>query len=202
MNGFKFVFRYLAWAAFLYVLFFFESFSPLFFVQAWQTQLTIWLTHLWIDYFEIAVKMIGNTVYLKDGFKIWVEDSCNGLLAYLLYAVAILAFPANNRLRFIWLLEGYLYLVLVNSIRIDFVIYISMFDSSYFHFVHDCIGRGFIFINLVVMFMLFTLRVQVTSGVRKRIERRKHHLDRRHAHGKEWRAAPYERRHGEDRRKP
>ena len=201
MNGYKFVFRYLAWAAFLYVLFFFESFSPLFFVQAWQTELTIWLTRFWIDYFQIAVNMIGNTVYLKSGFKIWIEDGCNGLLAYLLYAVAILAFPAANKLRLVWLFEGYFYLVLVNSLRIDFVIYISMFDPNYFFFVHDVIGRGFIFINLVVMFMLFTLRVQVTTGVKKFVERRKRRFDRRHANAKEWRAQPYEIRHGGDRRK-
>ena len=200
MYAVKYIFSYLVWASLLYAVFFIESFSPLYFLQGWQTGLTIWLTHVWIDYFDIAVKMIGNTVYLKDGFRIWIEDSCNGLLAFLLYACAVLAFPASKKLRFIWLLESYLYLVLVNSIRIDFVIYVSMFDSSYFEFVHDCIGRGFIFINLLVMFMLFTLRVQVTNGVQKIIERRKNHFDRRHSHGKEWRAAPYERRKGGDRR--
>lgn len=196
MNGVVFFAKYLIWFGLLYGLLFVQSFSPLFLIQEWQTDITIWLTNSWIHYFEIGVKMLGNTIYLPSGFKIWIEHSCNGLLAYLLFAVAILAYPTYAHLKLIWLLEGYLYLLIVNSIRIDFVVYVSIFDHNYFTFIHDFIGRGFIFINLVVMFMLFTLRVKITKGIKQYIERRRGLKDRRHARAHQWRASEYENRNG------
>lgn len=196
MNSFAFFAKYIVWFSLLYGLLFVQSFSPLFFIQEWQTDITIWLTQAWVNFFEIDVKMLGSTIYLPSGFKIWIENSCNGLMAYLLFAVAVLAYPTNTQSKFIWLLEGYLYLLIINAIRIDFVVYVSIFDHSYFTFMHDYIGRGFIFINLIILFILFTLRVQITQGIKDYIERRKGLNDRRHARGREWRSREYERRYG------
>jgi len=188
--------RYFLWLILLFVLFFIESFSPLYFVQNLQTDLTIYLTKLWIDGFDIPVKMVGNTIFLDHGFNIWILNDCNGLAAYLLFAVAIIAYPTSWRSRLIWLLEGYLYLLVINSIRIDFVIYLTMFDANYFECVHDCIGRICMVATTMILFMLFTLRVQVTRGVRSRYDRRKALPNRRHIHAHDWREEKEEHRHG------
>lgn len=191
-----FVVRYFLWLVLLFTLFFIESFSPLYIVQTLQTDLTIYLTNLWIDGFNIPVKMIGNTIYLDHGFKIWILDGCNGLTAYLLFGVAILAYPTAWLSRLIWLLEGYFYLVVINSIRIDFVVYLTMFDADYFYCAHDCVGRLFMVATTLLLFMLFTARVQVSRTVRKGYERRRFERDRRHSQAYERFDPKNERRHG------
>ncbi|BCN93313.1 hypothetical protein THMIRHAM_10980 [Thiomicrorhabdus immobilis] len=196
-----FVVRYVLWLVLLFALFFIESISPLYFVQTWQTDLTIYLTHLWIDGFDIPVKMVGNTVYLDHGFNIWILDGCNGLAAYLLFGVAILAYPTVWLSRLIWLLEGYFYLVVINSIRIDFVVYLTMFDADYFYCAHDCIGRLCMVATTLLLFMLFTFRVQLSRQARNQYDRRKGERDRRHAHAHEWREAKEERRHNKEPRR-
>lgn len=200
-EGIVFSVKYLAWFALFYLLFFIESFSPFYLLQSMQTGLTIWLTQWWIEAFSIPVNMVGNTVHLKNGFDIWILDSCNGLLAYLMYVAAVLSYPALFFTRFIWVLEGYLYLLIVNSFRIDFVIYVTMFDKDYFTCAHDCVGRVMLISMVAGLFILFTLRVHTVRIIRKVRDRRAGLHDRRVAHGHEWRAPQYERRKGQkDRR--
>lgn len=196
-----FFIRFLFWLVLLFVLFFIESFSPLYVVQAWQTELTIYLTYLWIHYFDIPVNMIGNTVYLDNGFKIWILDACNGLIAYLLLAVAILAYPTTWVYRLIWLVEGYFYLLLANSLRIDFVIYITMFDAGYFYCAHDCVGMLAMGVIILAFFILFTMRVQTFKYIPHLFKRRNQKSDRRHVSNvHEWREPEMEHRHSSDRR--
>ncbi|WP_460187592.1 exosortase/archaeosortase family protein [Thiomicrorhabdus hydrogeniphila] len=183
------------------MLFFIESFSPFYIIQTLQTDLTIYLTQLWINSFDIPVKMIGNTVYLEHGFKIWILDPCNGLIAFLLFAVAIVAYPTAWLSRLKWLVEGYVYLVVVNSIRIDFVIYVTMFDATYFHCAHDHIGMLAMGTMTLAIFILFTLRVQTFKYLRRFYQRRKQKHDRRHSSfAHEWREPSEEHRHLVDRR--
>ena len=196
-----FLIRYLLWLVLLFILFFIESFSPFYFVQTLQTDLTIYLTQLWIEWFEIPVKMVGNTIYLDHGFNIWILDGCNGLAAFLLFAVAIIAYPTAWLNRLIWVIEGYLYLVIINSIRIDFVVYVTMFDAKYFECAHDCVGRLCMVGMTLTLFLLFTLRVQISKHIRRYYDRRRGFHDRRHAHAHEWREAKEEHRYNsQDRR--
>lgn len=196
-----FFIRFLIWLVLLFVLFFIESFSPLYVVHTWQTDLTIYLTQLWIHYFDIPVEMVGNTVYLDHGFEIWILHGCNGLAAFMLFAVAILAYPTAWVSRLVWVVEGYFYLLVVNSIRIDFVIYVTAFDADYFHCAHDCLGMLAMAAMTLAIFILFTLRVKTIKYHRHFQQRRKQKYDRRHAsYAHEWREPKEERRHSGDRR--
>ena len=48
----------------------------------------------------------------------------------------------------------------------------------------------------MILFIIFTLRVQVTRGERSRYDRRKGLSNRRHVHAHDWREEKEERRHG------
>ena len=104
-----FFLRYIVWVTLLYLLFFIDDFSPFYVVNTLQTELTIYLTATWIDFFKIPVEMLGNTVYLDNGFDIWIFDECNGLTAFLLFGAAIIAYPTLWKSRLFWLLEGYVF---------------------------------------------------------------------------------------------
>lgn len=155
-----FFFRYVLWAIGLVGVFFLPNLSPLFAVQAWQTQFTIELTRGWIELFALPVTLEGYTVYLSHPFQIWIVDSCNGLTAYLLLAAAILAYPTHSRVKTLWLMETYLILAFLNSLRITLVIYATQWDSDYFYCAHDCIGRYSFIVMTLLLFVFFSQRVK------------------------------------------
>lgn len=162
-----FCLRYIIWIALLYLLFFIDSLSPLYWVNTLQTELTIYLTAAWIDLFEIPVNMLANTVHLDNGFDIWIVDECNGLTTFLLFSSAILAYPALWKCRFYWLLEGYVFVLILNMIRIDAVIYFTMLDVNYFHLSHNLIGRYGTLFLILSLFFIFTLRVKIRQPMGK-----------------------------------
>ncbi len=196
-----FFLRYIVWVTLLYLLFFIDSFSPFYWVNTLQTELAIYLTSTWIDLFEIPVEMIGNTVYLGNGFEIWIFDECNCLKSFLLFGSAIIAYPTLWKSRLFWLLEGYIILVILNAIRIDAVIYFTMLDANFFHISHNLIGRYSTILLTLSLFFIFTLRVKISHLVRQYCDRRKQPYERRHPHAQEWRAGDVEHRHLPSRRK-
>ncbi len=196
-----FFFRYIVWITILYLLFFIDSFSPFYWLNTLQTELTIYLTATWIELFEIPVQMLGNTVYLDHGFDVWIFDECNGLTAFLIFGTAIIAYPTLWKSRLYWLLEGYVFVVVLNMIRIDAVVYFTMLDANYFHISHNLIGRYSTILLTLSLFFIFTLRVSISQMVRQRCDRRKQAYERRHPHAKEWRADDVEHRHLPMRRK-
>ena len=197
-----FFIRYIVWLPLLYLLFFIDSFSPLYWLNSLQTDLTIYLTALWIDLFAIPVKMLGNTVYLSHGFNIWILDGCNGLTAFMLFGTAIIAYPTSWKSKLFWLLEGYVIVVVLNMIRIDSVIYFTMIDANYFHISHNLIGRYSTILLTLCLFLIFTLRVQISLQVRQYCDRRREAFERRHLHhAHEWRVAEVEHRHKMSKRK-
>lgn len=146
-------------------VFFLPGLSPLFAVQAWQTQLTIELTRGWIRLLNLPVTLDGYTVYLSQPFQIWIVDSCNGLSAYLLLAAAILAYPTFWRTKTAWLIETYLILAFINSLRIALVIYATEWNNDYFYCAHDCVGRYSFIAMTLLLFVFFVQRVKPLNPV-------------------------------------
>lgn len=158
-TGQKFIVSYLVWVAVLYLLFFNESFSPLFIFNVWQTELTVWLTRLWVDLLAIPVNMVGSTIHLDNGFDIWILQDCNGMEPYWLYVAGILAYPNHLTQKLLWIFYGYLFVLVLNTIRIDIVVYITMLNRDAFELVHDFIGRTvmlFLTLGLYVFYSWLT----------------------------------------------
>lgn len=158
--GRKFFIGYFFWLILLYLLFFVESFSPFYFVQNWQTQLMIVLTQWWIDTFSIPVEMVGDTIHLANGFDLWILNNCNALEPYWLYVAGILAYPNGWRDRVVWIIYGYLFVLILNTIRIDVVVYVTMLDKDSFVLVHDFIGRTVMLFMTLGLFLVYSRLVE------------------------------------------
>ena len=154
----QFVLLYLFWAALLYVAIYFENFSPLIFINNLQTDLSIYLTQLWIDLFDIPIQMIDATLVYANGLKLEIVNECNGLAAFLFFLAAVLSYPASIKNKIIWIVFSYFLLVIANAIRLDWILYHVIEHPEDFTFIHEVVGRYVIATIPLILFYLFSDR--------------------------------------------
>ncbi len=153
--------RYAFWALLLFALFYFKSYSPLFFISDLQTDLTTLLTAFGIDLLGLPVQMDGIEMVMRDGLHLRIMHECNAMAPLLLFAAAVWSYPTGLRTKALWTLLGYVLLVLLNLARIMFVLYVVDIDRVNLEWSHHYVGRygmGFLTLGL---FWLFTEMVGV-----------------------------------------
>ncbi|MDG6777910.1 exosortase/archaeosortase family protein [Thiomicrorhabdus sp. zzn3] len=123
--------------------------------------MTISITQSWVSLFNLPVLIQADTLILQNGVHLQILHECNGLTPFLLYAAAILAYPAYTRAKVKWLFFGYILLVGINTLRMLFITLVVMDYPEQFYLVHDWIGRYAVAILTVALFFWFTERVQV-----------------------------------------
>lgn len=153
--------RYLLWIALLFFLLFFEGLSPFFVFNEWQTQLTISITRLWVEWLHLPILIQADTLILANKMHLQILHECNGLTPYLLYLAAILAYPTDSKSKIVWLLIGYVAVMLINTVRMLGITLVVIDHPDLFDFVHDWIGRYGVGFLTILMFYLFTNRVKV-----------------------------------------
>lgn len=157
----KFAIGYVLWVSLLFMLTFIEGVAPLFFVNEFQTQLTIQLTSMWVNFFQIPLVMQGDTLILEHGMSLQILHECNGLVPFLLYLAAILAYPTELKYKLQWFLIGYLFLMLINMVRIFAITLVVVDFPDLFTISHDWVGRYGVGLFTLLFFFWFTNRVPV-----------------------------------------
>ena len=153
-----FVFRYLIWVTLLYTLLYFKNFSPFILINTLHTDLSIYLTGMWIEIFQIPIQISGATLIYEHGLKLEILDECNGLAPFLFYLAAILAYPAKVKDKAVWIVSGYLLLMIANAMRIDWILYHVIEHPEDFEFVHEVVGRYVMAAIPLILFYFFTDR--------------------------------------------
>jgi len=151
----RFVVLYILWVTLLFFLFYFENASPLFFINQMQTQLTIQLTKIWIDIFDIPLLLQGKTLIFRHGMHLDILNDCNGLAGFLFFFAAVLAYPAQIQTKIYWSLWAYLVILTANTIRIDSILYHVTTHPENFYFVHEVLGRYIFAVIPLILFYLF-----------------------------------------------
>jgi len=83
-----------------------------------------------------------------------VRFGCNGLEAVMIYAVAVLAFPAPWKHRLIGILGGFLIIQIINLLRIASLAYSAVHFKSLFEYIHIYIAQGMmIAVSLGIFFI-------------------------------------------------
>lgn len=162
---FRYTLLYILWGSILFGLFYIEGYSPLFFLNDLQTDLTILLVSYGVEFFDFPIKMQGPLMIFDNGAKIIIHYTCNGLTAILLYTTAIIAYPTWIKNKVTWFMGGYIIIVTLNLIRLLFVSYFVSINPDYFHLSHDYIGRYGMGIFTLCIFLIFTQYV----GLNKKI---------------------------------
>lgn len=162
---FKYTFNYILMMSILLGLIYIENFSPLFFINYLQTDLTIFLVSNGVDFFNLPIKMQESVMIFDNGAKIFIHNSCNGMTAVLLYLAGISAYPTRLKNKALWFTGGYIFIILLNILRLLFVSYMVAINSDYFHWSHDYIGRYGMGIFTLFIFFIFTQYVKLNKKI-------------------------------------
>ena len=83
-----------------------------------------------------------------------VRFGCNGLEAVMIYAVAVIAFPASWMNRLIGILGGFLAIQIINLFRIISLAYSAIHFKTLFEYIHIYIAQGMmIAVSLGIFFI-------------------------------------------------
>lgn len=84
-----------------------------------------------------------------------VQFGCNGLEAMMIYAVAVVAFPATWKKRLAGLAAGFVVLQVMNVIRIAGLAYTGVHFPGLFDFVHIYIAQGIMIAAALGIFFVY-----------------------------------------------
>ncbi len=122
----------------------------------------------WILYpFGILKQVHGSTVVL-DGASLRVDFGCNGLEAVVIYAAAVICYPARLKTKALGIAVGFLVLQFANVLRIAAIALGGAYFKEYFHIeeyfhvAHYYVGQG-----LMIVLALVTLSVWLHYASKK-----------------------------------
>ncbi|MEJ2619898.1 MAG: exosortase H [Candidatus Thiodiazotropha sp.] len=122
-----------------------------------------------IQLFDQGVQAYG--IILQDktsGFAVSIEAGCNGIEASIVLIAAILAFPANWRMKLIGIGIGILAIQVMNLLRIISLFYLGQWNQTAFEWAHLYIWQSLIILDVLVVFLVWLrylprVRLQVGS---------------------------------------
>jgi exosortase H (IPTLxxWG-CTERM-specific) len=88
-----------------------------------------------------GAEVIGKTVSF-NGFNVIVIGECAGLMEFMMFAAAVVAYPAKSRSRLIGLLVGIPVLFGINVFRIMALLLIGKYEPTLFNFAHVYLWQG------------------------------------------------------------
>jgi len=119
-------------------------------VQPW-TRVNVILSAALSRMIGIDVVSVGTNL-LVGGMTLNVLDGCNGVFALLIFACAVLAFPAKLSHKAAGVLLGVLMILGTNLIRLVNLVYIARYYPDSLEFFHVFIWQTLI---IVISFLLF-----------------------------------------------
>lgn len=126
------------------LFFFLIGFTPLqkvIDINGAYTKGVVMVTSWVLGAIHIPCSVDGSLINLPS-ISLDVKFGCNGLEAVMIYSVAVLAFPASWKKRFLGILCGFLLLQVANVLRIAGLAYAGTHFMSLFEYAHIYVAQG------------------------------------------------------------
>ncbi|HTR02829.1 MAG TPA: exosortase H [Thermoanaerobaculia bacterium] len=101
---------------------------------------------------------VAGTEIRSDKFAVQIENGCNGIEAALLFASAVLAFPAPWRRRVLGLLAGFAAIQALNLVRVVSLFWIGAHRPALFSSSHTVLWQSVVVLASVLLFLLWAAR--------------------------------------------
>ena len=149
----QFIVRYFLFLILLFVVFYAPTSSISFYVNEFQTSLTLRA----LDVFLKPEQLVGVDIWINPYYKIIITKACNGIIPLLFHYASIWAYPSSLRYKIIWIIIGYILFFIVNIIRILWVVFITESGSGHgdFYWSHDIVGNTFLMLTGLGLFISF-----------------------------------------------
>lgn len=147
--------------AFIYLIlmgafFFIIGYTPLqkiIDVNGVYTQWVVLVTARLLDVMNIPC-VVHKSILQLPAISLDVRFGCNGLEAVMIYSVAVIAFPATWKKRFIGILAGFIVIQIINIFRIAGLAYAGIHFKGIFEYIHIYVAQGLmIAVSLGIFFI-------------------------------------------------
>jgi exosortase H (IPTLxxWG-CTERM-specific) len=105
---------------------------------------------------------VAGTEIRSTAFAVAIENGCNGLETVLLFASAVLAFPAPWKRRVAGLLLGFAAIELFNLVRVVTLVWIGGHRPAFFSASHTILWQSLVVLFGVSLFLLWAARSRDT----------------------------------------
>ena len=139
------------------LFFFLMGFAPLqkyFDVNDLYSKAIVFVTHNILTLFQVQSAYHGTVISLQ-GISLQVLFGCNGLEAVMIYAIAILAFPAPWKKKMLGIVGGVVILQIINIVRIVGLAYAAVNYRSLFKILHIYVAQGVMIAIALGIFFLY-----------------------------------------------
>ncbi|WP_028322802.1 exosortase H [Desulfatiglans anilini] len=150
----KFVVTYVLLMGLFLLLIGLEPVKKILDINGVYTEMIIYLTAWILEPFNIVQGISGSVINVK-GLTMDVRFGCNGLEAFLIYTVAILAFPAQVRKKIVGIVGGFLVLQILNVLRIAGLGLSGVYLKKYFEYLHIYVAQGIMIAVALVLFLFW-----------------------------------------------
>ena len=125
-------------------------------------------THDYIDKVEHGNEPTDNgltdmpldNVYFHQHIVVSIEDTCNGLELFVLYAGFIVCMPAALRRKVIFIISGVILIYMVNVVRCAWVAYIILYYPKYADFAHHYVFTFVVYGVIIALWLIFSKKVK------------------------------------------
>lgn len=114
----------------------------------------VFVTAKVLNLIGITSTVQGSVLHLPS-ISLDVEFGCNGLEAVMIYAVAVLTFPATWRNRIIGIFAGFFVIQVLNLIRIVALAYAGVYHKDLFDLIHIYVAQGVMIAVALATFVLY-----------------------------------------------
>ena len=133
-------------------------------INGLYTELIVNLSALILKPFGIVKQIKGSMIFLTQGPVLNVRFGCNGLEAFLIYSVAILAYPAPKTHKIAGIVIGFLVLQFFNIMRIAALALSAIYLKNYFEYIHIYAAQGIMIAIALILFLAWLHFTPAPSG--------------------------------------
>jgi len=106
---------------------------------------------------------VAGTEIRSPAFAVQIENGCNGLETVLLFAAAVLAFPASWKRRLAGLVLGFAAIELVNLLRVVSLFWIGVHRPALFSASHTVLWQSLVVLFGVLLFLSWAARARAAQ---------------------------------------
>jgi len=109
----------------------------------------------------LLVNVLGVPVHVENadlvtpGMRLRISDDCNGMIAFIIFMSAVLAFPSRWRDKGLGILMGAALIWILNIFRILVLVYVALYFPQFFFETHIYVAQSVIIAAGVVLWFFW-----------------------------------------------
>ena len=103
-------------------------------------------------------------IYFRGRDIVSIEDTCNALELFVLYAGFIVCMPAKNLRRVLFVVGGILAIYIVNVLRCAGVAYLIIYDPKYADFAHHYVFTFIVYGFIIALWLIFSKKLNLANA--------------------------------------